>query len=454
MGHSTSRRGFLKQSALAGAGFWAAGGISLADSKSANEKLNIACIGVGGKGDGDSRHAGQFGNIIAICDVNVPHLDKKSTQFPEAKKFVDFREMLDALGDKIDAVTVSTADHTHAAASVMAMKKKKHVYCQKPLTWSVQEARTMRQVAKEMGVATQMGNQGSASDGLRRGVEVLQAGAIGAVREVHVWTNRCGGYWKQAPDIVARPTDTPAIPDSVKWDLFLGPAPERPYHPMYQPFKWRGWRDFGTGALGDMACHTANLAFRALKLGLPTSVVAQSSEVNPETFQQWATIVYQFAARDTLPPVKLTWWEGKLADGKQNVPPEMLFHGEKITTSGSLFVGEKGTLYSPGDNGTSFVLLPKKDFEGYQAPKPTLPRLGAGNGDVLQKQEWVRACKGGPPAYSNFEFGSTLTETMILGNVAVVVGKEIQYDGAEGKITNLPDANKLLGRTYRKGWSL
>jgi predicted dehydrogenase len=447
----STRRDFVKQSALAGLGFWSAGGVSLAQN--GKDKVNIACIGVGGKGSSDTDHAARAGNLVAICDIDENHLNAKSKQFPDAKRFTDFRKMLEELGKSIDAVTVSTPDHTHAPAAMMAMKLGKHVYCQKPLTHSVFEARALRDAAKKYKVATQMGNQGTAHSGLRTAVEVIQGGAIGAIKEVHVWTNRCSGFWKQAPDIVARPKDAEQTPKHVNFDLFLGPAPERPYSKLYHPFAWRGWRDFGTGALGDMACHTANMAFMALKLAYPTSVAAENSEVNPETFQQWATIHYEFPARGELPPVKLTWYEG-VRNGKRNLPTEELFKGEKAVNSGSLFIGEKGTLYSPNDYGASYVLLPKKDFDGFKAPEARIARHKTGDIDLAQKEEWVAAIKGGPPALSNFDYAAVLTETMILGNVAIVAGKKIEYDGANMKVTNNEDANRLLRREYRKGWTL
>jgi predicted dehydrogenase len=458
MGRRSSRREFLRQGAAAGLGFWTLGGLSLAiEPKGSNDEIQFACIGVAGKGGGDSSHAGMFGKVVAICDIDEERLNAKGKEFKEAQKFTDFRELLDKMGDKVDAVTVSTPDHTHAVAAIRAMKLKKHVYCQKPLTWSVQEARLMRKIAKENGVATQMGNQGTAHDGLRRAIEVIQSGAIGDTKEVHVWTNR--PVWPQAPEVTKRLDET-ECPKHIHWNEWLGPAPERPYvgtmmknkHPTYHEFNWRGWRDFGTGALGDMACHTANMAFLSLELGLPTSVKAENAEVNPETFQQWATIVYKFAARGKLPPVTLTWWEGT-KDDKQNLPAKDLFQGEKIVSSGSLFIGEKGTLYSPDDYGAAITLLPKDTFKDYKDPEKKLYRWGGKNDvDVYQKEEWVRAIRGGDAAMSNFQYASTITETMILGNVAIVAGKELQYDGAEGKITNDTELNKLLSRTPRKGW--
>jgi predicted dehydrogenase len=457
MGRRNSRRDFLKQSAAAGLGFWTLGGVSLAlEPKGSNEQLQFACIGVGGKGGGDSSHAGSFGKVVAICDIDENTLNGKANEFREAQKFFDFRELFDKMGDKIDAVTVSTPDHTHAPTAIRAMKLKKHVYCQKPLTWSVQEARLMRKVAKEMGVATQMGNQGTAHDGMRRAIEVIQSEAIGDIKEVHVWTNR--PVWPQAPEVTKR-LDPTECPKYIHWDEWLGPAPERPYvgtkmknnHPPYHDFNWRGWRDFGTGALGDMACHTANMAFLALELGLPTSIKAESSELNPETFQQWATITYQFPARGKKPPVTLTWWEGT-RDSKKNWPAKDLFQGEGVVDSGSLFIGEKGTIYSPNDYGAAILLLPKERFKDYKDPEKKLHRWGGKDEDYHQKEEWVRAIRGGDPAMSNFEYASRLTESMILGNVAIVAAKELKYDGEQGKITNDTEANKLLSRTPRKGW--
>lgn len=454
MARRKNRRDFLKNTTAATVGFWVAAGMTPGDdNKSPNDKLNFACVGVGGKGSSDTDHVGQLGNIVALCDVDDNSLAKKAEKFPKAKQYHDFRQMLEEMGKQIDAVTVSTADHTHAPASVMAMKLGKHVYCQKPLTHSVYEAHVMRETAAKYKLATQMGNQGTASNGIRQGAEVLRAGAIGAIKEVHVWTNRCGGYWKQAPDIVSRPKESPPIPKNVHWDLFLGPAPERPYSPLYHPFAWRGWRDFGTGALGDMACHTANLAFMALKLGAPTIIAAESSEVNPETFQQWATIHYEFPATADRQAIKLTWWEGKRS-GQQNLPPKDLFQGAEIKTSGSLFIGEKGTLYSPDDYGARWVLLPKSEFEGFKPPEPTLPRNPKGDQDLNQKREWVAAIKGGSPAMSNFDYAANMTEAMLLGNIAIVLGKKIEWDAPNLKVVNCPEADPLIKREYRRGWTL
>jgi predicted dehydrogenase len=461
MGRRTNRRDFLKQTALTGVGFWVAGGLTLANNNSANDRLRFACIGVGGKGDSDSSHVAQFGDVVAICDIDDKTLDGKAAdaKFKDAKRYNDFRKMFDELGKNIDAVTVSTPDHTHAPASVMAMKLGKHVYCQKPLCHDVYEARVMRETAAKMKVATQMGNQGTANPTLRTGVEVVQSGALGPIKEVHVWTNR--PVWPQAPKVMTRPKPEEA-PKHVHWDLFLGSAPERPYngeiqdnkHPTYHDFNWRGWWDFGTGALGDMACHTMNMPFMALKLGSPDSIVGECGDLNPETYPSWATVTYQFPARGDLPPVKLVWYEGQ-KNGKKNLPPLDLLQGESPSGSASLIIGEKGTMYSPADYGERWVLLPKKQFEGFTKPKSTLPRFEDKDDDRNQKAEWVAAIKGGPPAMANFDYAGMLAEAVLLGNVAIRhQGKKLEWDGPGLAIKNDPEANQHIKREYRKPWTL
>jgi predicted dehydrogenase len=474
MSRRTNRRDFLKQATLAGVGFWVAGGLSVAEGREANDKIQFACIGVGGKGGGDSSHVGKFGNVVAICDTDDRILDRKAREYPRAKKYNDFRKMLDEMGKSIDAVTVSTPDHTHAAAALMAIKMKKHVYCQKPLTHTIYEARQMRLEAKKHKVATQMGNQGTAEDGLRRAVEIVRAGGIGPVREVHVWTNR--PVWPQAPLVKARPKPAP-VPKAVHWDLWLGPAPERPYavypkdrkygrrESAYHPFNWRGWWDFGTGALGDMGCHTANMAFMALRLGYPTTVAAVCGDLNDETCPSWARVTLEFPQRGKMPPVKFFWYEGH-KDGKQVLPPEKLTKGQRVPTSGSLLVGDKGILYSPNDYGARFKLLPEEDFKDYKGPDKTLPRhkiMGrnakAGelrNNDEAQKAEWVQAIRANKPelALSNFDYAGVLTEAILLGNVAMRVGKKLEWDGENLKAKNVAEADKYIKLDYRDGWKL
>jgi predicted dehydrogenase len=416
----------------------------------ANERLNMASIGVGGKGGSDSSHAGELGDMVALCDIDDNTLRGRAKASPRAVLYNDFRVMLEEMDKSIDAVTVSTPDHTHAPAAIMAMRMGKHVYCQKPLTHTVYEARLMRETAQGYKVATQMGNQGTAENGLREAVEVIQSGAIGPVREVHVWTNR--PVWPQAPGIVARPTERPAVPAHVHWDQFLGPAKDRPYHGAYHPFKWRGWWDFGTGALGDMACHTANMAFMALNLGYPDSVYAENGPLNPETYPEWATVKFQFPSRGYLPPVDFYWYEGKLPNGEKNLPPKELFHGNKPPGSGSLLVGDKGILYSANDYGSRYKLLPEEQFEGFEKPAQSLPRNG--RGDKGMKEEWVEAIKGGKPAMSNFNYAGLLTETILLGNIAMRSDKKLLWDGPNLKFTNSSAANQFIHKAYRDGWEL
>jgi predicted dehydrogenase len=463
MSRRTQRRDFLKHTLAAGVGFWAAGGLTPTVSQAANERLRIACIGVGGKGSSDTDQAGQFGDVVALCDIDDNTLGSKAQKFPKAKKYNDFRKMLEEMGKEIDAVVVSTPDHTHAPASVMAMRMKKHVYCQKPLTHSVHEARVMRELAREYGLCTQMGNQGTAENGLREAVEVIRAGTIGPVREVHVWTNR--PIWPQAPKVKTRPPEAP-VPKHVHWDLWLGPAPARPYalypesvskrREPYHPFNWRGWWDFGTGALGDMGCHTANMAFMALQLQYPTTVAAECGDLNPETAPSWASVVLEFPKRGDGPhqqAIKFFWYEGQ-KDGKKNLPPAELLKGENPPGSGSLLVGDKGILYSPNDYGAAYKLLPQKNFEGFKAPTPTLPRNG--KGDAGMKAEWIEAIRANRPelAMSNFGYAGLLTEAILLGNVAMRTGKKLEWDGAALKATNCPEAAQYIKREYRQGWTL
>lgn len=454
MSRGTSRRRFLGTTSAAAAGFWVGGRTSWSLGRSPNEKVNVACIGVGGKGSSDTDQVAKFANVVALCDIDDQRLGKKAEAFPRAKTFHDFRKLLDQMHKQIDAVIVSTPDHTHAVASIAAMRLGKHVYCQKPLTHSVAEARLMRDTARRYKVKTQMGNQGTAADGFRRGVEIIRSGAVGPVREVHVWTNRPFKYWKQAPDIVARPKEKPAIPSHIHWDSFLGPAPYRPYHPAYHPHDWRGWWDFGTGSLGDMACHTANLPFMGLKLGYPTRVSARSGAINSETYPAWATITYEFPARGNLPPVKFTWYEGA-RDGQRNLPPRELLQGETASSSGALLVGSKGSLFTSNDYGIDQKLLPAKAFVGYEPPPPTLERLGGDdNRDPNQKREWIRAIVDDLQATSNFDYAAVLTETMLLGNVAVRTGMPLEYNADKREVTNCREAAQFIDPEYRHGWTL
>jgi predicted dehydrogenase len=410
-----------------------------------SEKLNIAGVGVGGRGanviDGVSSQ-----NIIALCDVDAKHAAGTFNRFPNAKKYRDFRKMLEEEDKNIDAVTVATPDHVHAVATMMAIKMDKHVYCEKPLTHSVYEARKVAEAAREHKVATQMGNQGQATEETRLMCEYIWAGAIGPVREVHVWTDRPSRglfdvYWPQGVD---RPKEEPPVPETLDWDLWLGPAPYRPYHPCYLPFAWRGWWDFGTGALGDIGCHSIDPVFRALKLGHPTSVEANSTLVNKETYPVASTVHYQFPARGDMPPVKLTWYDGGLRPPR----PDELEEGQEFGEGGILFVGDKGKMLK-------HRLIPESRSKEYGKPPEVLPRSPG------HFEEWIEACKGGKPAGSNFDHAGLLAEVVLLGNVALRVElrenltrTKLLWDGPNMKITNLPEANQFLQREYRKDWTL
>lgn len=405
---------------------------------SPNEKLNIAIIGAGGRGFDDAKGVASE-NIVALCDVDQRRAARAFRANPRAKRYTDFRVMLDK-ETGIDAVIIATPDHTHAVATAAAIHRGLHVYTEKPLTHTIHEARTLRKLAARYGVVTQMGNQGTANDGLRQAVEIVQSGGIGDVTEVHVWTNR--PIWPQA---IERPSESADVPSTMDWDLWLSVAPERPYHKSYAPFKWRGWKDFGTGALGDMACHTANMAFMALNLHktYPTSIEARTGERFAETYPEWSVIRYEFPARGKMPPLTYYWHDG----GK--LPPAELAPGIEFSDSGSLLVGSKGTLYSPDDYAAEFKLLPEEDFEDYEPPTPWLPRSPG------HHEEWILACKGeGPGTMSNFDYAAKLTETILLGNVALQAGHQVDWDGRRMRFTNCSAANDFVHREYRAGYSL
>lgn len=436
----------------------------------ANDRINVACIGVGGKGDSDSSDAGKFGTVVALCDVDQNTLDKKGKQFPAAKKFRDYRKLLDEMGSQIDAVTVSTPDHNHGVAAIRAMKMGKHCFCQKPLVQTVAEARIMRQLAKEKNLATQMGNQGSAENGLRRAVEVIQAGVIGKPLELHVWSNR--PVWPQGYD---RPAGSDPVPGELNWDQWLGPAAERPYKKgCYHTFAWRGWYEFGTGALGDMACHTVNMPFRALKLGYPTVVECElASRVYSETFPETSRIRFEFPEREGLPPLKFWWYDGNPGGTPQpaglearakiqplrphaDVIKEILATQGSLPGSGALIIGEKGKLFSPDDYGAQFYLAMKgeeefKSGDKHDACKSVAQSIERSPGHM---QEWFRMIKEKSPAYSNFDIAAYLTEIILLGCIALRVGegRRMDWDGPNMKSTNLPEAGQFVSRKNRPGW--
>jgi predicted dehydrogenase len=433
----------------------------------ANDRIRVAGIGIGGKGWSDIEQAARGMDVVALCDIDEERLDKRAATWPAAKKYFDYRKLFDEMMRDLDAVVVSTPDHSHALPSILAMRAGKHVYCQKPLSHLPFEARLMREVAAKQGVCTQMGNQGSSLNGLRRAVELVHGGTIGAVKEAHVWTNRPFKFWKQAPDVVARPKEAP-VPKHVHWDEWLGPAPMRPYavregnKPAYHPHDWRGYWDFGTGALGDMACHTANMAFRALKLDTPSAVTAEAGPINPETYPAWAHITYFFPAHGEQPACALHWYEGE-RDGKRMHPPaellaRVLREGETLADSGSILVGDKGILFSPNDYGAKFRLMPEKEFGGLQTAKPEKAPMGTDRDeDSFMKEEWLGAIRAGKPALasSNFDFAARLTEAMLLGNIAVrFAGQRLEWDAAQLRFSNSEGASRLVRVEYRKGWDL
>lgn len=443
-----SRREFISTSAAAVAGLTILPGhvIPGFGHIAPSDKLNIACIGIGGMGKANLANVALTENIIALCDVDWREQTTKVFEtYPGARQYKDYRVMLDKQKD-IDAVIVATPDHTHAVISFEAIRRGKHVFTQKPLTHTVHEARVLTKAAREYKVATQMGNQGQASDGPRRLREMIWDGVIGPVREVHVWTDRPNNglfktYWSQG---VNKPEDTHAVPEKLDWDLFVGPAPMRPYHPAYHPFSWRGWWDFGTGALGDIGCHSLDPVFRALKLKYPTSVQAVSTLVNEESYPLASMVRYEFPSRGDLPPVSLLWYDGGLRP--MQIPE--LEDGMQMGAGGVLFIGDKGKIL--GDR-----IFPASLRNSYQAPEPYIPSSPG------HEQEWIKACKGGDPAGSNFDWAGPLTETVLLGNIALrkelkekLSGQRLKFNPEKFSFPDMPEADQFLHYIYREGWSL
>ena len=462
-----TRRQFLRGAAFSASAFMIVPGaaLGLRGAPSPNSKLNLAGIGLGGQGRQDLKHL-ESENLVALCDVDKRHAAPVFKRYPDARQFTDYRRMLDEVKD-IDGVVVATPDHHHAFASMEAIKRGKHVYCEKPLTHSVWEARHLARAAHEAKVATQMGNQGQASKETRRLCEMVWAGAIGKVHEVHIWTDRPSRglfeeYWPQG---IARPKDTPPVPETLDWDLWVGPAPMRPYHPVYLPFTWRGWWDFGTGALGDIGCHRMDPAFRALKLGAPLTVEASSTRVNEETFPLGSIVTYEFPARAAtpqsinchikdlhgaagggiaMPPCKLVWYDGGLRPDR----PPGLPDGKQMGPNGWLFIGEKGFILD-------HAVYPEARGKEFSKLASTIPRSPG------HYEEWTAACKGGKAAGSNFDWAGPLAEAVLLGNVALHVQLreeltlcKLHWDAAALKFGNSEDASKFVRREYRSGWSL
>ncbi len=429
MQHRISRRQWLTQTAAIGA-LAAVGPRAWATRQGPNEKLNIGIIGTSGRALGNIEGV-QGENIVAVCDIDDKLVDIASGRFPKAKTFADFRKLIEMPG--LDAVVISTADHTHAPAAALALRAGKHVYCEKPLTHTVHEARTLAKLAAEAKVATQMGTQIHATDNYRRVVELVQAQAVGPIRAVHVWLGAAKWAGGERP-ITAEP-----VPPSLHWDLWVGPAPMRAYHSTYLPANWRRWWDFGNGTMGDMACHFMDLPFWALDLRHPTKVVADGPKPHPETTPDWLTVRYEFPARGALPPVALTWYDG------QKRPEVLAENGVKGYSNGVLFVGDKGAIVADYDHVT---LLPQDQYSDFKAPAPSIPR------SIGHHAEWIAACKDGRPTTCNFDYSGALTEAVLLGNVSFRTGSALDWDAANLKATNCPAADEFIQRASRPGWTL
>ncbi|MCA9424565.1 MAG: Gfo/Idh/MocA family oxidoreductase [Candidatus Omnitrophica bacterium] len=409
---------------------------------SPNEKLNCAAIGAGGKGNSDIA-ACEGENVVALCDADWDRAAESFQRFPNARKFKDYRVMLEEMPE-IDAVTVSTPDHTHAPAAYMAMKMGKHVYVQKPLTHTVAEARLLRDTARECGVATQMGNQGHAEDGVRNLYEMVWSGAIGQVKEVHIWTSR--PVWPQG---IPQPLEPQVIPTTLDWNLWIGTAPMRPYNEGYCPFKWRGWQDFGAGALGDMACHIMDPAYFTLNLGdAPhfTVEVLKDEGTNSQTFPNSTVVKYSFPARGVMGPVDVYWYDGEFMPDRPEGVADDVELGDGA--NGSFFVGEKGVL-STGEYGGNSRIVSGENMADYKAPDPWMRRIEGGI-----HNDWLRACKGGLPACSNFEYSGPFTEMVNFGNLAVKFGEKLEWDNIKGVVKNVRNPQEIVSKEYRKGWEL
>lgn len=411
-----------------------------------SQRLNIAGIGVGGMGRSNLREL-ETENIAALCDVDHEYAAETFKRYPQAKVYSDYREMLD-VEKGLDAVMIATPDHTHAVIAMEAMRRGKHVYCQKPLTHDICEARLLAKTARETGVITQMGIQGHSGEGARLICEWIRDGAIGEVHEVDAWCSLTyypfgHAYWSSKWN--RRPEDAPPVPATLNWDLWLGPAPQRPYHPAYHPAVWRCWWDFGCGMMGDRGVHTLDPVVWALKLGYPTSVDATSLDLNPDTHPLASIVTYQFPAREGFPPLTLTWYDGlrpprppELEDGRQ------MGHAE----GGVLFKGTKGKLVG-GVYGESPRLIPERRMREYKLPPKSIPRV-----EGSHEQDWIRACKSGRPAGADFEYSALLTEICLLGNIAKRMDTRIEWDGPNMQVTNLPQANQYVRTLFREGWKL
>lgn len=436
---SISRRSFLRTSALAAGA--AIGAPAIVRGQNLNDLLNIAIIGAGGRGGGNLQGV-RSQNIVALCDVNKVNLDKAAAQFEKARTFSDFRKLYD-YANEFDAVVVSTCEHTHAFATLPALKLGKHVYCEKPLAHNIWETRIIREAANKAKVATQMGTQIHAGDNYRRVVELIQSGAIGAVSEVHVWVSRAWGWQseeeaKAANDIVFvqdRPTTADPIPEGLDWNLWTGPAPERAFNNVYFPGpRWYRWWEWGSGTMSDLGSHWNDLPFWALDLKQPLTIEASGPPVHPDLAPASMQATYEYGPRGDMPAVKLTWYQGN------NKPTIWKEGGIPKWEDGALFIGDKGMVLS---NYGEHKLLPEEQFKDFTPPTPYIPE------SLGHHQEWIHACKTGEPTTCNFEYAGWLTEANHLGNVAYRVGKKLEWDPVNLKATNAPEADQFIKRQYR-----
>jgi predicted dehydrogenase len=446
MNTPVTRRSFIRSAGLASVAAMAFPHVlrsQTAGAKSPNNRLNVACCGVGGRGE--AAVDGLKGeNFVAFCDVDDENAAKTFAAYPDVPRFRDFRQMFEKMGNQIDAVTVSTPDHMHFPIAMAALQLGKHVFVEKPLTHTVWEARQLARVAREKKVATQMGNQGHANEGTRLLREWVQAGVLGDIREAHSWTNR--PIWPQGVKTPDHSKMIPVVPATLDWDLWLGVAGPRPYDPAYLPFNWRGYWDFGTGALGDMGCHVMDGTFWALDLDAPASVEAISGKKTRISPPQSSMVTYQFPARGKMPPFKWIWYDG----GLQPVPPLDFELGRELPESGTLLIGSKANVLADTYYG-SVRIVPEtrmKDMAPTLPPR-TIPRVEGGH-----FAEWIRACKGGAPTGSNFDYSSRLTEVVLLSNIAVRAGRRIEWDGAAQRVTNLESANQFVTKSYRPGFGV
>ncbi|WP_153555401.1 Gfo/Idh/MocA family protein [Roseimaritima sediminicola] len=427
---TVARRGFLKTTGAAALSAGVFSELAAKESVSANEKLKILCVGTANRAAANVAGV-KSQDIVGLCDVDKNYLTRAAKQFPDAKQYADYREMIADMSDTADAIVIGTTDHHHAPASLRAINAGLHCYCEKPLTHTVEEARIIAEAAKKKGVATQLGTQIHAGDNYRRVVEIIRAGALGDIKEVHVWVGKGWGGGEL-------PTKADPVPEYLDWDLWLGPAPKRPFAAgRYHPAQWRRWWAFGGGTLGDMGCHFMDLPFWALDLRHPVSVEADGPTPHPETCPLGLVVHYKFPKRGDLAPVDLTWYDG------DRTPREVA--GERVPGSGVMFVGSEGKMYA---NYSSYRLFPRDKFADFQPPEPTIPR------SIGHHDEWIKACKEGTPTTCNFDYSGALTETVLLGNVAFRAGKQLDWDAKNLTATNAPEAQQYVGKDYRQGWEV